>query len=127
MTWVFSPFCERMFQTALTFRERLVAARTSCVTSSTSVKPRMPCLSGSLPVAIEFQIRGEYVGCSVERLPMTPALTSRCKLGISPRSRRGWMIFQSAPSQPTNSTRRRAPSGIVILPVCASLRNRFAA
>src|SRR5437660_11325306 len=35
---------------------------------------------------------------------MTPAETSRSKLGISAASRSGWMIFQSAASQPSKST-----------------------
>jgi len=98
------PRCVRMFHNALTFREVLVTGRTPPVCVSGSMKPRMPCLSGRLPVAMEFHSMGERMGRSVARFPMTPWLTKSSSVGINPWSRRGLIIFQSAASQPMSKT-----------------------
>ena len=44
---------------------------------------------------------GESCGSSVVRLPLTPRSTIRAMPGMAPESTSGWMIFQSAESQPT--------------------------
>jgi len=71
-TWVLYPRCVRMFHSAFTLREVLVTGRTPPVCGSGSMKPRMPCLSGRLPVAMEFHSMGERIGRSVAIFPMTP-------------------------------------------------------
>ena len=73
---------------------------------STSVKPQTPCLNACLPVAMEVQSIGESIGRRLARLPITPALMTFSRTGSSPLSNNGWMIFQSAESQPTSKTFR---------------------
>src|SRR5439155_5123633 len=47
-------------------RRRLLVTGTSLWSADAAMKPRMPCCSGLLPVAIVVQIAGETVG-SIER------------------------------------------------------------
>jgi hypothetical protein len=49
---------------------------------------------------------GERGGSKVARRPRTPLVTIRSKLGIIPASINGSIAFQSAASQPINSTLR---------------------
>src|SRR3984893_9318994 len=93
-----NPDWVRIFQIALHRRLVLVTGRTP-PSGSGSIKPWTPCLSARFPVAIEFQSMGDSIGCSESSLPITPAETNRSRFGISPASRSGWLIFQSAASQ----------------------------
>jgi len=47
---------------------------------------------------------GEIIGRMLAMFPITPCSIRLCKAGISPRSRSGLMICQSAPSQPISSS-----------------------
>src|SRR3954447_25118527 len=78
----------------------------------------MPCLCGRFPVAIEFHSIGDKIGCSVARLLITPSPMKRSNVGIKPASSSGWMIFQSAASQPISNTRfaRRGPAELTGMP-----------
>src|SRR5579871_6019393 len=71
-TWVLYPFCVRMFHIAFTLRDVLVTGRTLPVCGSGSMNPRIPCLSGRFPVALELHSMGERIGRKVARLPITP-------------------------------------------------------
>ena len=68
-------------------------------------KPSMPCCSGSLPVAIVVQMRGEIVG-SIERSgALHPSATRRANVGSRPAAASGRMTSQVAASMPIRSTR----------------------
>ena len=110
-----SSDCMRMFQTALHLREVTETGRMPRKPGAGSVKPRMPCLSASLPVAIEVQSMGDMGGSRVARLPITPRLIKLSRAGILPASSRGWITFQSAASQPISSTFLVSLSAIVPL------------
>src|SRR5262245_45312894 len=103
-TFVLIPFCVRIFHSAFTFLEVLSDARTLIVFGSGSTKPRMPCLSPSLPVAIDVHSIGDKGGSNVARFPITPLFTSDSSVGISPWSISRLITFQSAASQPMSKT-----------------------
>ena len=81
--------CVRIFQTAFTLRVELDVGRTAPVVGSGSVKPRIPCLSARMPVAIEVHSMGDRIGCSVARFPITPSSTIFPSVGMSPWSING--------------------------------------
>src|SRR5690554_5156718 len=101
-----------MFQRALTRRVVPRTGRTPCPSSAGWMKFRMPWRSAVCPVAMLVQSIGENGGSSVARLPMTPRLTRRSRVGMWPASRSGVMIFQSAASQPMRRTLLARRSGM---------------
>ena len=111
-----------MFQIAFTFREVLVTGRTAPVCGSGSMKPKIPCLSGRLPVAMEFHSIGESTGRRVARFPMTPWLMKSSSVGINPWSSSGLAIFQSAASQPISRTFLAGVSGMAYVHCYENLR-----
>ncbi len=78
----------------------------------------MPWSSGSLPVAIDVQTRGDRSG-SIERSgPAAPSSRILLKLGRRPSAIRGLMISQSPPSTPMKITFR---SGAPVAPPASAV------
>ena len=57
-TMLLFPFWWTMFHSALVLRPRLLMGRTLKPSGVGSVKPKMPCLGGRLPVAMEVHTMG---------------------------------------------------------------------
>ncbi|GBE01438.1 hypothetical protein BMS3Bbin06_00981 [bacterium BMS3Bbin06] len=91
---------------------------------SGSVNPRIPCLNGRFPVAMDVQSMGESFGERVARFPITPSSMNPAMLGIFPPSTRRWMIFQSAASHPISRTLPECTDGFIAIDFTIILKKR---
>src|SRR5262245_36024019 len=96
-----------MFHRACVLRS--LESRSSRWSPSRRTKERIPCFSGSLPVAIVFQTRGDASGICERRGPHTPCRASSARYGRRPAASIGVTTRGLAPSIPTKSTRPRPP------------------
>jgi len=65
----------------------------------------MPCFSGTMPVTMLFQMRGEAMGLCERSGPDTPSRAMAARFGSFPSSSRGSMMRRLAPSMPIRTTR----------------------
>ena len=89
---------------------------TSLWSADAATKPRMPCCSGVLPVAIVVQIAGETVGSIERSVPLQPSATSRPRVGSFPAAMRGRITVQVAASMPMSRTRSPVGGGSTSAP-----------
>ena len=69
----------------------------------------MPCLCGTLPVAIVVQMMGDHVGVSVWSFPNEPSSIKRSRTGSCPSPIISRMIRHSRPSTPMRRTGDSTP------------------
>ncbi len=121
------PFAEARFQIAGTRRERPEIGRRVPVFGSSSWKSVTPWSTGVRPVAIVVQMSGDAIGWYVFRFQVRPFAISAFRCGSAPAFRRGSRNFQSAPSQPTRTTRALFGAGAAGFPAGAESAGSAAA
>src|ERR1017187_5529169 len=100
-----TPFADARFQIAGTLRDRPEIGSFARVFGSSSSKSSTPWSTGVRPVATVVQMRGEDIGWYVSKFQVRPRATSAARFGRRPSFKSGSSSFQSAPSQPTRTTR----------------------
>ena len=86
------------------FAKTIVIGWTPLPSDVGSVNPKIPCLNGRFPVAIDVHSMGESDGRQRRQIAHHAVVDHPGNVGASAPSIKRWMTFQSAASHPINRT-----------------------